>query len=111
MLTIKIKLLWENKFAVLFFVLFWFGLVFRDKVSLRNSPGCPETHSVEQVGLELRNPPASASQVLGLKACATTAWLHFCFYQYFKSCKCDQYYISNDIGKYYVKLYHMTIRE
>ena len=25
-----------------------------------------------QAGLELRNPPASASQVLGLKACATT---------------------------------------
>jgi hypothetical protein len=25
--------------------------------------------------LELRNPPASASQVLGLKACTTTAWL------------------------------------
>jgi biotin carboxylase len=29
--------------------------------------------SVDQAGLELRNPPASASQVLGLKACATTA--------------------------------------
>ncbi|GAB1290607.1 Predicted gene 11032 [Apodemus speciosus] len=25
------------------------------------------THSVDQAGLELRNPPASASQVLGLK--------------------------------------------
>jgi hypothetical protein len=36
------------------------------------SPGCPGTHFVDQVGLELRNPPASASQVLGLKACATT---------------------------------------
>jgi len=35
------------------------------------SPGCPGTHSVDQAGLELRNPPASASQVLGLKACAT----------------------------------------
>jgi len=35
------------------------------------SPGCPGTHFVEQVGLELRNPPASASQVLGLKAYAT----------------------------------------
>jgi hypothetical protein len=30
--------------------------------------------SVDQAGLELRNPPASAFQVLGLKACATTAW-------------------------------------
>jgi hypothetical protein len=36
------------------------------------SPGCPGTHSVDQTGLELRDPPASASQVLGLKACATT---------------------------------------
>ncbi|GAB1293186.1 Annexin A10 [Apodemus speciosus] len=36
------------------------------------SPGCPGTRSVDQAGLELRNPPASASQVLGLKACATT---------------------------------------
>jgi hypothetical protein len=47
--------------------------VFWDSVSLYN-PGCPGTHSVDQAGLELRNPPASASQVLGLKACATTAW-------------------------------------
>jgi hypothetical protein len=31
--------------------------------------------SVDQAGLELRNLPASASQVLGLKACTTTAWL------------------------------------
>jgi hypothetical protein len=37
------------------------------------SPGCPGTHSVDQVGLELRNLPASASRVLGSKACATMA--------------------------------------
>jgi hypothetical protein len=36
------------------------------------SPGCPGTHFVDQAGLELRNPPSSASQVLGLKVCATT---------------------------------------
>jgi hypothetical protein len=48
------------------------GGVVQDRVSLC-SPGCPGTHSVEKAGLELRNPPASASQVLGLKACATTA--------------------------------------
>jgi hypothetical protein len=30
-------------------------------------------NSVDQAGLKLRNSPASASQVLGLKACATTA--------------------------------------
>jgi hypothetical protein len=43
--------------------------VFRDRVSLY-IPGCPGTHFVDQAGLELRNPPASASRVLGLKACA-----------------------------------------
>jgi hypothetical protein len=37
------------------------------------SPGCPGTPFVDQVGLELRNPSASASQMLGLKVCATTA--------------------------------------
>jgi hypothetical protein len=57
---------------------FWgFFLVFRDRVSLC-SPGCPGTHFVDQAGLELRNPPVSASQVLGLKA--TTARLFVCFY-------------------------------
>jgi hypothetical protein len=54
-----------------FFYLFIFFGFFRDRVSLC-SPGCPGTHSVDQAGLELRNPPASASRALGLKACATT---------------------------------------
>jgi hypothetical protein len=36
--------------------------VFQDRVSLC-IPGCPGTHSVDQAGLELRNLPASASQV------------------------------------------------
>ncbi|GAB1285851.1 Fer-1-like protein 4 [Apodemus speciosus] len=30
------------------------------------SPGCPGTHSVDQAGRELRNPPASASQSAGI---------------------------------------------
>jgi hypothetical protein len=51
-----------------------FLFFFRDRVSLC-FPGCTRTHSVDQAGLELRNLPASAFQVLGLKACATTAWL------------------------------------
>ena len=55
-----------------------FVCLFRDRVSL-NGCGCPETHSIDQAGLELRNPPASASQVLGLKACATTAQQIFLF--------------------------------
>ena len=53
---------------------FLFCFVFRDRVS-RYSPGCPGTQFVDQAGLELRNPPASACQVLVLKACATTARL------------------------------------
>jgi hypothetical protein len=51
-------------------------LFFRDRVSLCSS-GCPGTHFVDQAGLELRNPPASASRVLRLKACATTPGLPF----------------------------------
>ena len=60
----------------LFVCLFW------DRVSLC-SPGCPGypgTHSVGQAGLQLRNPTASASQVLGLKACTTTARSSFSIY-------------------------------
>jgi hypothetical protein len=54
---------------------------FRDRVSLC-SPGCPGTHFVDQAGLELRNPPASASRVLGLKVCATTPGPRY----FFNSC-------------------------
>jgi hypothetical protein len=35
-----------------------------------------ESHSVDQAGLELRNPPASTFRVLGLKACVTTPGLN-----------------------------------
>jgi hypothetical protein len=56
-------------------------LFFRDRVSLY-SPGCPGTHSVDQASIEHRNPPASASQVLGLKACATTTWLLILFFNH-----------------------------
>jgi hypothetical protein len=57
----------DPRLLVLFVCLFvW------DRVSLY-SPDCPGTHFVDQAGLKLRNPPASASRVLGLKACATTA--------------------------------------
>jgi len=34
--------------------------------------GCPGACFVDQDGLELRDPPASASQVLGFKVCVTT---------------------------------------
>jgi hypothetical protein len=61
-----------------FFLSFFF---LRDRISLC-SPGCPETHSVDQAGLELRNLPASASWVLGLKACTTTPGLFFFFLRF-----------------------------
>ena len=49
-----------------FFLFFVFLLLFfRDRVSLC-SPGCSGTLSEHQAGLELRNPPASASQSAGI---------------------------------------------
>jgi hypothetical protein len=58
-------------FVCLFVFVFVFVLFcFVRRVSLY-CPGCPGTHSIDQAGLELRNPPASVSQVLGLKVCAT----------------------------------------
>ena len=62
-LTLWTKLDLNSEICLTFF--------FRDRVSLCSS-GCPGTHSVDQAGLELRNLPASASQELGLKVCATT---------------------------------------
>jgi hypothetical protein len=56
-------------FGLVWFGLVWFGLVwfgFEDRISLY-SPGCPGTDFVDQAGLELRNPLASASRVLRLK--------------------------------------------
>ena len=65
-------------FLSFLFFFFLFILVFEffgDRASLYSS-GCPGTHSADQTGLKPRNPPASASQVLGLKACATTTRLY-----------------------------------
>ena len=42
--------------------------------------GSPGTHSVYPAGLKLRNLPASASQVLGLKECATMTPFLSCFF-------------------------------
>lgn len=47
---------------------FWSGRVrFQDRVSLHNSPGCPGTHSIDETGLELGDPPTSA----GIKGVST----------------------------------------
>jgi hypothetical protein len=56
--------------VVVVVLLFVFVFVFfRDRVSLYSS-GCPGTQFVDQAGLKLRKPPASASQVLG--------YIHLC---------------------------------
>jgi hypothetical protein len=57
----------STSFLMFFVFLFLFVLLFPDRVSLC-SLGCPRTHSVDQFSFKLRDPPASASQVLGLKA-------------------------------------------
>jgi hypothetical protein len=61
---------------VCLFVCFW------DRVSLC-SPGCPGTHSVDQAGLELRNPPASASQVLSSILLIHLFSANECFFDHF----------------------------
>lgn len=65
------------------FVLFMFV---KTRFLCVTSPGCPETSSVKQNGSEFRRPPsngetylpACASQVLGLKMCATSFLPWFC---------------------------------
>jgi hypothetical protein len=69
-------LIFKNDLFILFYFILFYFLVFQDRVSLC-SPGCPGTHFVDQACLELRNPPASASRVPGLKACATMPGLYY----------------------------------
>lgn len=54
--------------------MYLFIYIFRGIVSL-SSPECPGTHCIELSGPELGELPASAFQVLGLKAYATTGRL------------------------------------
>lgn len=62
----------------LIFLLFWF-FVFcfsGQDFTVLYIPGCPGSHSLDQADLWIhRDPLASTSQALGLKACPTTAWL------------------------------------
>jgi hypothetical protein len=53
--------------CIYIYVIYYIYIVFWDRVSQCNSPGCSGTHFVDQAGLKLRNPPASASPVLGLR--------------------------------------------
>jgi hypothetical protein len=72
--TTNIQLFFLFCFCLLFCVLFCFG----DRVPLC-SLGSPGAHSVDHAGLELREAPASASRVLGLKACTITTRPHLAF--------------------------------
>ena len=47
-----------NPLQTCIIILFETGFCF---VFFLRSPGCPGTHSVDQTGLELRDPPTSAS--------------------------------------------------
>jgi hypothetical protein len=68
-------LIFSQYFWFLFFCLVFFFCFFFFETGFL----CPGTHFVDQAGLELRNPTASASRVLGLKASATTARLWSAF--------------------------------
>lgn len=62
-----------------------------EMVSLCNNKSGLELHSIDQTGLQLRNPPACVSLELGLKACAIMPAFIFAdrhFYSY-SSCFCS----------------------
>ena len=67
-----IKKEWEAPEGVGTIWRIFFGVGGWDRDSLYSS-GYPGTHSEDQAGLQLRNPPAYASQVLRLKVCTTAA--------------------------------------
>jgi hypothetical protein len=62
-----------QKVQLIFLSFFW------DRASLC-SIGCSRICSGDQAGFKFRDPPASASQVLGLKVCTTTGAPHYWFF-------------------------------
>jgi hypothetical protein len=64
--------------SAFFFFFFFFSF---SRVSLC-SPGCPGTHSVDQAGLEPRNPPASAFPSAGVKGVRHHAQLVLSLYSF-----------------------------
>jgi hypothetical protein len=75
-----------------FFFVCLFLFLFFETGFLCVALSCPGTHFVDQAGLKLRNPPASASQVLGLKSCSITPGsfvflvLNFVIFAYENNC-------------------------
>ena len=56
------------------------GLLLKETLPGAAKEVCPAIHSVHQGDLNIKYLPASASQVQGLKACATTAQLDSFFF-------------------------------
>ena len=76
-----------NIFWVTWSVCLFLFFLFPNRISLC-SPGCPGTHSVDLADLELRDLSASASWVLGLKACTPTAQLCVISYKWLWATGC-----------------------
>jgi hypothetical protein len=95
-------------FMYLYIYLFIY-LGFWDRVSLC-SPCYLRTHSMYQAGLKLKNPPASASQMLGLKACATTVQLVYCLLTFIKKhIILDKSYSQVPEYSWLLHLYHYVL--
>lgn len=78
-----------SHFRTFFFSLctdWWEWLWGRQGRILLCSFGWPGTHSIDQAILKLRDPPASAPWVLGLKVWATTAQFVYRFFRLIISC-------------------------
>lgn len=77
-LVVNMCNIWDIYTSVCVCVWFCFSRPW-DRVSLCSSHGCPGTPSKDQPILELRDPPASAFQLLWLMACITSAQFLFVF--------------------------------
>lgn len=76
-LLVDISRYFRSVYTLAFRFLSCFGLFYLIDSLLRQPlSGCPETYSKDQTSLKLRDGPAFASQVLGLKAGTTTAQCH-----------------------------------
>jgi hypothetical protein len=69
--VLKFRCLWQLKHFLHVWKYFFFWGSLRKVFSVL--PGCPETHPVDQAGVNPRYSPVSASQLKGWKACSTTA--------------------------------------
>jgi hypothetical protein len=70
---------YEFIWFVVVVVLFCFALFFQTGFLCVALAVHPRIQSVDQAGLELRDPPISALLVLGLKVCASISWIIYSF--------------------------------